>query len=279
MAAHVLAHRDFRKPPRIETENDVFFELADASDSAAPAVLSFERNLSMDRKPWQNNGPHRASFGSERREGGRFSSDRRGGEGERDRGSRRFDREERREFGDRREFGGERRGFGERREFGGERRSFGGERRSFGDRAERRSFGDRSDRRASFGAPRRREDFGVRSGPRARALETRRFSERSDFAKSGVVKLDADLANYFENAEAVNKALRMLVESARLVKFPAPKTSEEKIDAVEKITPETAEAVFSDMDFVDDVEAESYGQALAAEEAVTADAEEEKKAE
>ena len=213
----------------------------------------------MDRKPWQNNGPHRASFGSERREGGRFSSDRRGGEGERDRGSRRFD-------------------FGERREFGGERRSFGGERRSFGDRAERRSFGDRSDRRASFGAPRRREDFGVRSGPRARALETRRFSERSDFAKNGVVKLDADLANYFENAEAVNKALRMLVESARLVKFPAPKASEEKTDAAEKITPETAEAVFSDMDFVDDVEAESYGQALA-EEALTVEAEEEKKAE
>ena len=60
----------------------------------------------MDRKPWQNNGPHRAPFGSDRREGGR--SDRREG------GERGFGR---REFGDRREFGGERRGFGERREF------------------------------------------------------------------------------------------------------------------------------------------------------------------
>ena len=57
----------------------------------------------MDRKPWQNNGPHRAPFGSDRREGGR--SDRREG------GERGFGR---REFGDRREFGGERRGFGDR---------------------------------------------------------------------------------------------------------------------------------------------------------------------
>ena len=127
----------------------------------------------MDRKPWQNNGPHRAPFGSDRREGGR--SDRREG------GERGFGR---REFGDRREFGGERRGFGERREFGdrrefggdrGERRPFvAGERREFN--GERRGFGDR--RKSFGGGQRRREDFGVRSGPRARALETRRFSDR-----------------------------------------------------------------------------------------------------
>ena len=147
----------------------------------------------MDRKPWQNNGPHRAPFGSDRREGGR--SDRREG------GERGFGR---REFGDRREFGGERRGFGERREFGdrrefggdrGERRPFvAGERREFN--GERRGFGDR--RKSFGGGQRRREDFGVRSGPRARALETRRFSERSDFAKNAVVKLDADIADYFK---------------------------------------------------------------------------------
>ena len=146
----------------------------------------------MDRKPWQNNGPHRAPFGSDRREGGR--SDRREG------GERGFGR---REFGDRREFGGERRGFGERREFG-DRREFGG---------------DRGERRKSFGGgQRRREDFGVRSGPRARALETRRFSERSDFAKNAVVKLDADIADYFKSAEDVNKALRLVIELGRLAK-------------------------------------------------------------
>ena len=209
----------------------------------------------MDRKPWQNNGPHRAPFGADRREGGRFSDRREGDE----RGfGRRQDRSDRREFGDRRDFGakrdfGDRRPFGERREEG--RREFGGERRGFG-----------RDRRPApgFGGPRRREEFGVRSGPRARALETRRFSERSDFAKSGIVKLDADLADYFENAEAVNKALRMLVEASRLVKSPAAKKAE-----APAVAPETAEAVFSDMDFEDDVEAESYGQAL--EEAETAE--------
>ncbi|EJW98525.1 hypothetical protein EVA_13367, partial [gut metagenome] len=156
----------------------------------------------MDRKPWQNNGPHRASsFGSDRREGGRFSSDRRAFDGERS--FRRFDRDERRDGAEGREFGDRRRGFGDRRQ------SFGGDRRG--------NFG--GDRRQSFGQ-KRREDFGVRSGPRARALETRRFSERSDFAKNAVVKLDADLADYFESAEAVNKALRLLVEASRLVKNP-----------------------------------------------------------
>lgn len=192
----------------------------------------------MDRKPWQNNGPHRAPFGSDRREGGRFS-DRRDGE---ERGfGRRQGRSDRREFGDRRDFG-------DRREEG--RREFGGERRGFG-----------RDRRPAqgFGGQRRREEFGVRSGPRARALETRRFAERSDFAKSGIVKLDADLADYFENAEAVNKALRMIVEASRLVKAPTAKKAAEEAPAV---TPEAAAAVFSDMDFEDDVEESTYGQAL-----------------
>ena len=223
----------------------------------------------MDRKPWQNNGPHRAPFGADRREGGRFSDRREGDE----RGfGRRQDRSDRREFGDRRE-AGERRDFGARRDFG--------DRRPFGERREegRREFGgDRRgfsrDRRPTpgFGAARRREEFGVRSGPRARALETRRFSERYDFSKSGIVKLDADLADYFENAEAVNKALRMLVEASRLVKSPAARKAE-----APAVAPETAEAVFSDMDFEDDVEAESYGQAL--EEAEAAEAGEEAGAE
>ena len=182
----------------------------------------------MDRKPWQNNGPHRAPFGSDRREGGR--SDRREG------GERGFGR---REFGDRREFGGERRGFGERREFG----------------------------------ERRREDFGVRSGPRARALETRRFSERSDFAKNAVVKLDADIADYFKSAEDVNKALRLVIELGRLAKKPEVKTEAEKVEQAEAPAVAAEEAMFTEDVFEDeDVEA-------VAEAEETAEAKSEDKAE
>lgn len=191
----------------------------------------------MDRKPWQNNGPHRAPFGSDRREGGR--SDRREG------GERGFGR---REFGDRREFGGERRGFGERREFGDRRKSFGG-------------------------GQRRREDFGVRSGPRARALETRRFSERSDFAKNAVVKLDADIADYFKSAEDVNKALRLVIELGRLAKKPEVKTEAEKVEQAEAPAVAAEEAMFTEDVFEDeDVEA-------VAEAEETAEAKSEDKAE
>ena len=209
----------------------------------------------MDRKPWQNNGPHRAPFGSDRREGGR--SDRREG------GERGFGR---REFGDRREFGGERRGFGERREFG-DRREFGG------DRGERRPF-VAGDRRKSFGGgQRRREDFGVRSGPRARALETRRFSERSDFAKNAVVKLDADIADYFKSAEDVNKALRLVIELGRLAKKPEVKTEAEKVEQAEAPAVAAEEAMFTEDVFEDeDVEA-------VAEAEETAEAKSEDKAE
>lgn len=208
----------------------------------------------MDRKPWQNNGPHRASsFGSDRREGGRFSSDRRSYEGERS--FRRFDRDERRDGAEGRDFGDRRRGFGDRREFGDRndrRQSFGGDRRG--------NFG--GDRRHSFGQ-KRREDFGVRSGPRARALETRRFSERSDFAKNAVVKLDADLADYFESAEAVNKALRMLVEASRLIKAPTQKGQDNKEETQAGAESEdmpvsaenSADAMFTDDDFEEVVDA------------------------
>ncbi len=205
----------------------------------------------MDRKPWQNNGPHRAPFGSDRREGGR--SDRREG------GERGFGR---REFGDRREFGGERRGFGERREFG-DRREFGGERRPFvaGERrefgGERRGFGDR---RQSFGGQRRREDFGVRSGPRARALETRRFSERSDFAKNAVVKLDADIADYFKSADDVNKALRLVIELGKLAKKPEVKKEAEKVEEAEVPAVAAEDAMFTEDVFEDEDAAEELAE-------------------
>ena len=137
---------------------------------------------------------------------------------------------------------------------------------------DRKPWQNNGPHRAPFGAD-RREEFGVRSGPRARALETRRFSERSDFAKSAIVKLDADLADYFDSAEAVNKALRMVVQLAQIAKKPTPAKVEEKTTEATEVAAEEAEvtedavadvadeAMFSEDDFEEqmpqaDVEAE-----------------------
>ena len=129
-----------------------------------------------------------------------------------DRGERRFDRNDR--------FGGERRegGFGGNR-FGGERREggfggnrFGGERRFGGDRPAFRRF-DRNEPR-----------FADRSGPRAKAVETRRFADRQAFVQTQPVRLDADVAAYFSDPAAVNAALRQVIALSGLVK----KAEEEK---------------------------------------------------
>ncbi len=195
----------------------------------------------MDRKPWKSEGSHRAPFGGEGRS---ESSDRR----PRFNADRRSDRGDRPEFSDRRS---DRRDFSDRREFGDRR----------GDRSDRREFGDRrgGDRtrgpRKEFGD--RRERFGVRSGPRARALETRRFSDRSDFARQGVVRLDWDVASYFESAEAVNAALRSLIQAAQQVKFPQPAKEESAPEAVNTDVVETEETEvvtdpFEDEEFQED---------------------------
>ncbi len=142
----------------------------------------------MDRKPWKSTGSHRAPFGGEERGERSERASRAGERWERRAAS---DRSDRREFDrrDDRRHGSDRRGASDRRGWA-ERKGFSGE---------------------------RRERFGVRSGPRARALETRRFSERSDFAKQGLVRLDADIAGYFESAEAVNAALRLLIQSSEFI--------------------------------------------------------------
>ncbi len=151
-------------------------------------------------------GERRPRFGGDDRfadRGSRFDSDR---------GERRFDRNDR--------FGGERRegGFGGNR-FGGERREggfggnrFGGERRFGGDRPAFRRF-DRNEPR-----------FADRSGPRAKAVETRRFADRQAFVQTQTVRLDADVAAYFSDPAAVNAALRQVIALAGLVK----KAEEEK---------------------------------------------------
>lgn len=165
-------------------------------------------------------GERRPRFGGDDRfadRGSRFDSDR---------GERRFDRNDR--------FGGERRegGFGGNR-FGGERREggfggnrFGGERRFGGDRPAFRRF-DRNEPR-----------FADRSGPRAKAVETRRFADRQAFVQTQTVRLDADVAAYFSDPAAVNAALRQVIALSGLVK----KAEEEKkaAEAVETTVEETA---------------------------------------
>lgn len=233
----------------------------------------------MERKPWQGNGP--------RRNFDRFDHY------ENDRGDRfnRFDREDR--FGERQDRGERTNRFNQfersdRRDFGARRYDDRGEGRYEGrgdrfDRGDRFNRYDRSgERRQSFGerrgyGPRQgqgqgrsREDFGVRSGPRARAYDERRYVERSDFAKNAVVRIDSDIADFFGSPEAVNKALRLLVDAARVVNFKRP----EKASAEEAIEPETAAQIFASDDLGDDEEAE-YGVEAAATAEETAQAGEE----
>ena len=165
-------------------------------------------------------GERRPRFGGDDRfadRGSRFDSDR---------GERRFDRNDR--FGGERPeggFGGNR-FCGERREggFGGNR--FGGERRFGGDRPAFRRF-DRNEPR-----------FADRSGPRAKAVETRRFADRQAFVQTQTVRLDADVAAYFSDPAAVNAALRQVIALSGLVK----KAEEEKkaAEAAETTGEETA---------------------------------------
>lgn len=182
----------------------------------------------MDNKPWQDKGPRRSFDGED--------GDRRGRSDRFDR----FDRFDRSDRSDRRDFG---------------------ERRSFGDRPrfERKPGGHR------FGEG-RREDFGVRSGPRARAYDTRRFAERSDFARNAMVKIDSDIADFFGSPEAVNQALRLLIDAARVVKLDAVKPAEAQIE------PETAAQLYAaDID-EDDVEDSDYGESTETSESQEADA-------
>ena len=190
--------------------------------------------MAMDNKPWQDKGPRRSFDGED--------GDRRGRSDRFDR----FDRFDRSDRSDRRDFG--------------ERRSF-GDRKPFGDRPrfERKPGGHR------FGEG-RREDFGVRSGPRARAYDTRRFAERSDFARNAMVKIDSDIADFFGSPEAVNQALRLLIDAARVVKLNAVKPAEAQIE------PETAAQLYAaDID-EDDVEDSDYGESTETSESQEADA-------
>ena len=195
----------------------------------------------MDRKPWQDKGLRRSFDGDEGGERRRFG---------------RFDRcdRPRRDFGDRKPFG-DRPRFDRFDRSDRSDRFDRSERRDFGDRP-RRDFGDRprfdnkKPFRNRFDGP--RQDFGTRSGPRARAYDTRRFAERSEFARNAMVKIDSDIADFFGSPEAVNQALRLLIDAARTVTPNA------------ELEPATAAQIFGETDIDDDdVEDSEYGDGAA----------------
>ena len=111
----------------------------------------------------------------------------------------------------------------ERREGGFGGRRFGGDRPAF--------------RRFDRNEPR----FADRSGPRAKAVETRRFADRQAFVQTQTVRLDADVAAYFSDPAAVNAALRQVIALAGLVKkAEEEKKAAEATAAAEKAAAEAA---------------------------------------
>lgn len=156
------------------------------------------------------------------------------------------------EGGDR--FGGERRPRFSNDRFEDRGSRFGGDRfdrgdRFGGDRFERREGAFGGNRRFNDGKPFRRFDrseprFGDRSGPRAKAFETRRYTDRAAFVQTQTVRLDADVAAYFADAEAVNAALRQIIAISRLVKDEAAKAEavrDQKAQAQAAVAEEAAE--------------------------------------
>ena len=79
----------------------------------------------------------------------------------------------------------------------------------------RKKFGDKS-----FGDRRRPSSFegSMPSGPRARAVQVRKYVDKNIYASRLSVRLDADVAKYFKTPEDVNAALRQVIELSKLVK-------------------------------------------------------------
>lgn len=108
-------------------------------------------------------------------------------------------------------FKGEGRGqFEGRGRFSDRNEESGGERR-FG-------FGKKPAGFKRFGEDRRDGGFSRFSGPRMRAAEKRRFSDRTAFVQTATVRLAPDVAKYFKDADSVNEALRRLIQISALVK-------------------------------------------------------------
>ena len=63
-----------------------------------------------------------------------------------------------------------------------------------------------------------------------------------------MVKIDSDIADFFGSPEAVNQALRLLIDAARTVKFP--QAAAETPNA--ELEPATAAQIFGETDIDDD---------------------------
>ena len=128
---------------------------------------------------------------------------------------------------------------GSRFEDSGRERGFGRGEGRFGDRPEGR-FGERK----SFAGRPFREELGGRSGPRAKAVDKRRFSDRAAYASNATVRLEEDVAKYFKSAEEVNAALRLVIELTKTVRADEAPVQEaqasEDADAAEVETTEEA---------------------------------------
>ena len=75
-----------------------------------------------------------------------------------------------------------------------------------------------------------------------------------------MVMIDSDIADFFGSPEAVNQALRLLIDAARTVKFP--QAAAEAPNA--ELEPATAAQIFGETDIDDDdVEDSEYGDGAA----------------
>lgn len=82
-----------------------------------------------------------------------------------------------------------------------------------------------------------KEELGGRSGPRAKVVDKRRFSDRAAFVQNATVRLDSDVARYFKSSEDVNVALRMVIALTKTVK------TEETPAKVEEVQSQAIETV------------------------------------
>ncbi len=117
--------------------------------------------------------------------------------------------------------------FADRRDRFDDRR---GSRDRFGGESRDRRF---SDRGASFNRPPKRTSFSKQSGPRARAFEKHRYTDHAAFVKTATVRLDPDVAQAFRSSEAVNAALRALLQAASHIEAKKETEVTENLEAQE----------------------------------------------
>ena len=94
---------------------------------------------------------------------------------------------------------------------------------------------DRFGARKPFAGRPFKEELGGRSGPRAKVVDKRRFSDRAAFVQNATVRLDSDVTRYFKSSEDVNVALRMVIALTKTVK------TEETPDKVEEVQSQAIE--------------------------------------